>query len=112
VVTKLITHGADVDLENKDGNNSIDYVLSANPFQPHVAQLMLDCSKKGINRLDADHTNYIWAANTLEAIKFLVKNGIDVNNVWTELESTCLDVAYPEEEDYLRSVGAKLYSEL
>jgi len=110
VVTKLITHGADVDLENRFGDDTMCYAVSAEPFQSHVAQLVLDCSKKGVNRLDEDYANYLWCANTPEAAKFLVQNGIDVNNVCQE--STYLDICLPSEVEYLRSVGAKLYSEL
>lgn len=114
VVTKLLTHGADVDLECDNGWNALDAALCAVPFQPHVAQLILDCSKKGINRLDRDGYNYLWFTRSLASVKFLVENGIDVNHVVTNQgkDKTYLDFAYQDEIDYLRSVGAKLYSEL
>lgn len=114
VVTKLITHEADVDLEDKDGGNALDYALSSLPFQPHVAQLLLDCSKKGVNRFNPSGYNYLWATWGIESVKFLVENGIDINHVVTNRgdNKTYLDFAHQDEFDYLRSVGAKLYSEL
>lgn len=122
VVTKLLTNGADVDLEDDHGWNALDYALNTVPFQSHVAQLLLDCSKNGVNRLDPECYNYLWTSGSLEALKFLVENGIDVNYVNHEVENeTYLDsltalvyVRNPkvDEINYLRSVGAKLYSEL
>lgn len=110
VVTKLITHGADVDLDDKFGWNALNCALFTNPFQPHIAQLLLDCSKKGINRLNIDNRNYFRTTDSLESVKFLVENGINVNHVRDD--KTYLDVANDNEIEYLRSVGAKLYSEL
>lgn len=119
VVTKLLAHGADVDLENILGCNGLDYALNAVPFQPHIAQLLLDCSKKGINFISRKDYSYLWTAKSVDAFKFLVENGINLNHV--RENETYLDIATnPEyvgeprvdEINYLRSVGAKLYSEL
>lgn len=109
LVTKLLTHGAVVDLEDNEGWSALNYVMSAEPFQPHVAQLVLDCSKKGINRIDENYYNYLWSTYTLESIKFLVENGIDINHVAND--ETYLDNVYRDNVDsvrieYLRSVGA------
>lgn len=115
VVTKLITRGADVDLEDEYRWNALDHALNIVPFQPHIAQLLLDCSKKGINRLDSNYYDYLQLCASLDAIKFLVENGIDVNYVCdneTYLDSTYRDNACSDRSEYLRSVGAKLYSEL
>lgn len=115
VVTKLLTRGVDVDLEDVNGCNAIDHVL-VYPFRPHVAQLLLDCSKKGVNRLDSEGYNYLWSTgNHPQITMFLVENGIDINHVTEDLSClryrTYLDYA-DEDYDYLRSIGAKLYSEL
>lgn len=114
VVTKLLAHGANVDLGDDFGWNALSSTLSTDAFQPHVAQLILDCSKKGINRLDHENNNYLWVAWSIESIRFLVENGIDINHVTNNQENdvTYLDLAPLNEIEYLRSVGAKLYSEL
>lgn len=78
VVTKLLIHGADVDLDNEYGWNALDYVLFSFSFQPHVAQLLLDCSKKGFTKLNKDYIDYLHR-RIPEAIKFLHKNGFDTN---------------------------------
>lgn len=118
VVTKLIEHGADVDLMDITEETALDVCLCKVPFQEHVAQLLLDCSKLGINRMFVNNNNYLFYANSVETIKFLVKNGIDINNVVT-LEgesSTKLDDLYDSQRidciDYLISIGGKRYNEL
>ena len=90
----------------------MDFCLFTNPFQQDVAQLLLDCSKLGINRLDSRGRNYFHYANTLEACKFLINNGTEINNVDND-GTTALDVEFnPEVYNYLISVGAKKASEL
>lgn len=121
VVTKLLNHGANVDLECSVGWNALDCALFAQPFQPHVAELLLYRSKQGVNRVDDDNCNYLRMARSIKSIKFLVENGINVNHATDG--KTYLDLIFEDKEDensedidekinYLRSVGAKLYSEL
>lgn len=45
VIAKLLIHGVDVNMMDKFGWSAMECALSAIPFQPHVAQLLLDCSK-------------------------------------------------------------------
>lgn len=80
VVTKLLIHGADVDLDNEYGWNALDGILFSFSFQPHVAQLLLDCSKKGFTKLNKDYIHYLHY-RIPEAIKFIHKNGFDTNCV-------------------------------
>jgi len=110
LVTKLITHGADVDLEDSYEWNALDCALDAVTFQPHIAQLLLDCSKKEINRLDSHGFGYFWTARSNEAIEFLVKNGIDVGQIVNE--QTDLGSTRPDQIAYLQSIKSKLYSKL
>ena len=118
VVTKLIEHGADVDMVDINDETALDVCLCKVPFQEHVAQLLLDCSKLGVNRMFVNNNNYLFCANSVETIKFLVKNGIDINNVVTydDKSSTKLDDLYDSQRidciDYLISIGGKRYSEL
>jgi len=118
VVTKLIEHGADVDLTDENDETALDCCLHAVPFQEHVAQLLLDCSKLGVNRMFPNNSNYLYFAHSVDAIKFLVKNGIDINNVhhYEDLSFTKLDDLhiYGKRDciDYLVSIGGKRYSEL
>lgn len=115
VVTKLITHGAVVDADTNEhctGWTSLNFCLISQPFQRHVAQLLLDCSKLGVNHLDILCKTYLWYANTLEACKFLVDNGIEVNVVDKFGHTALDDKNVLEICSYLISVGAKEASEL
>lgn len=84
-------------------------------FQEHVSQLLLDCSKLGVNRLDLKGKNYFHYTTTIAACKFLIDNGTDVNSVDFD-GCTILDRRDLENEpriyNYLISVGAKKASEL
>ena len=112
LLTKLIIHGANVDLDNYLGWNAMDHCLYSTSFQPHIASLLLDCSKLGINRLDNQGRSYLWTAATVEACKFLIDNGIDINHDSND-NLTCLDIIEePKITNYLRSQGAKIYAEL
>lgn len=117
VVAKLIAHGADVDLENYMYLNALACALDNSNFQPRVAQLVLDHSKHGVNRINGK-LNYLWDARNLEAVKFLVENGININHVANYGTDHCTYLDHCKQNDdnrkfdYLRSVGAKLYSEL
>lgn len=126
VVTKLITNGADVNMNN-NGLDALSHCLSIIPFQRHVAQLLLDCSKLGVDRLDWCGKSYLFYAKTVEACKFLIDNGIKINNV-DNFDKTVLDYYssagfdyyrvdfeysnIAEMSDYLISMGAKKYSEM
>jgi len=120
VVTKLLEHGADVDLIDENDETALDRCLAQDPFQEHVAQLLLDCSKLGVNRMFPNNSNYLCFAHSVDAIKFLVKNGIDINNVYAHGEDPCTELDqlsdYYHSDDpcveYLVSIGAKKYEEL
>lgn len=127
VVTKLLLHqsstkcqdmnssnvapcpscGADVD-QDVDGWNALDLI----PFQEHIASLLLDCSKLGINRTDCHGQNYLWSASTLEATRFLVQNGNDVNCVSNDNQTPLGLFADDEIIVYLKQHGAKYYNKL
>lgn len=121
VVTKLIRHGADVDIEYVCWN-ALDYVLLTTPFQPHIASLLLYSSKLGINRIASDGANYLSACEILEMapFEFLVDNGIDVNHICADGQTILdsLEETQPKTAmkiqiiEYLRQHGAKLASEL
>jgi hypothetical protein len=73
-----LARGADVEKANDDSFNAIDCVLLTVPFQPKVAALLLEHAKSGINYID-DGFNYLLSCESLEALKFCVENGIDIN---------------------------------
>lgn len=111
VVTKLIVHGADVDYEDCESYNALDQVLSQETFNSDLAYLLLDCSKLGINRLDKGGRNYLWSIKTIEACKFLVDNGININHVNNKFR-TYVDGQVTNLIRYLIKQGAKKYDEL
>jgi len=111
VVTKLITHGADVDYEDPCGFNALDEVLGQDLFNVDLAYLLLDCSKLGINRTDKNGRNYLWATETIESCKFLIDNGIDINHVDNRPE-TYIDGPECIRRQYLIERGAKKYADL
>lgn len=132
VVLNLIHRGADVNITDDDGNNALDTVLGWDVFCPQIASLLLVCSKDGINRVDTNQMNYLWACRTLESYKFIVENGIDINHVaivghigrdpqyqtaLDDIDSEQVTVFGSQEQKdqiitYLESKGGKRYREL
>ena len=80
VVQKLLSYGADVDLDDYLGTNALDIYIS-NGFNKELACLLLCCSKLGINRIDDNGWSYLLSCSTKESVIFLVEHGIDINMV-------------------------------
>ena len=118
VVNKLLARGADVDQEDKQGKNCLDYVLASTPFRPQLASLLRLLSKHEMN---SRGFRYLVSCSSIEAAQFCVENGVDVNS--SRDKSTVRDIIYlfvnhtfedfdPIWEPYLISQGAKRYHEL
>lgn len=78
VVRRLLQAGADVDADCS-GKNPLQRVLGWNSFDHSIASMLLYSSKLGIN-CQINGQSYLYSCRTVEAIKFLIDNGIDINS--------------------------------
>lgn len=81
IIQILIEGGVDVDLVDSNNLTALDYLLFWDHFDPQLASYVLDNSIGGINRQDPNGLSYLYSAKTVEAAKFLVERGIDINSV-------------------------------
>lgn len=78
VVQRLLQAGADVDFPN-DGCRALQMVLMWPEFDITIASMLLYSSKLGVNVQDQDGRTYLHWCRTIEAVQFLIDNGIDIN---------------------------------
>lgn len=122
VINRLLSRGADVDLQFGHVC-AIGVLLSQEPFDAGLTDLVMRGSRLGINKVNYQGQSYLWYCRTLEACRYLVESGIDVNlisynDLFLSNGQTASDYLSkfsfdkPEICNYLSSVKGKCYSQL
>ena len=81
IIEFLVQGGVDVDHVAHNNSSVLTQVLHWDRFNLEITSYLFDNSKYGIDRQDPDGLSYLYSAKTVEAAKFLVDRGIDVNSV-------------------------------
>jgi ankyrin repeat protein len=91
VITRLIQHGIDVDIKDDYDISPMDRILSMSPFKADIATMVLNASFTPANKKQR-REDWLQECRTVESIKFLTHNGINIDHV--PEKDTFLDLVY------------------